>query len=314
MTQTSDWPSSSSGEESAGSTQEKASQVARSAQDSGAEVAQTAAEQAKSVAAEASRQTRDLLDETWGQLRDQAGSQQQKAVDALRALVNELHAMTKNSGQSGPASELAQQTCARTRRAVDWLQLREPGDLLAELRWLSRRRPGAFRAGAALAGVLAGRLTRGVVAANSNDKPPTSEQGYTPSVPQWTEQQPTWRGEAAPVTEPLYAPGARPAAYPPGTVGGQAYGAPSTYPPVDPPSGSRAGPRGPPGKARRPEPRRTGPTRAPRRRVTRTCPAPRSVNCPTRSAVTCTRPATCKNRPNRPSKKSVPARTAPPAA
>lgn len=256
MTQTSQWPSQPGEEQSAGSAQDKATQVAQSAKDSGAEVAQTAAEQAKSVAAEASHQARDLLQEARGQVREQAGSQQQRVVAGLQALAEELHAMTQNSGQSGPASEVAHQAGERARRAADWLEQREPGDLLTELRRLGRRRPGAFLAGAALAGVLAGRLTRGV-AANSNDEPTSSEQRSVPAPgPQGTDPQPTWPAADATVTQALYAPGvpgyapgvpgyapdapigAAQVVYPPGPGGGPTYGAAGTYPPpVDPASG-----------------------------------------------------------------------------
>ncbi|HKC26518.1 MAG TPA: hypothetical protein VKB75_00770, partial [Jatrophihabitans sp.] len=44
-----------------------------------------------------------------------------------------------------------------------------PGDLVDELRRFARRRPGAFLMGALAAGVVAGRLGRGVVAAHTED-------------------------------------------------------------------------------------------------------------------------------------------------
>jgi hypothetical protein len=49
-----------------------------------------------------------------------------------------------------------------------FLQNREPADLLDEVRSFARRRPGTFLLGAALAGVLAGRLTSGVKAAHAD--------------------------------------------------------------------------------------------------------------------------------------------------
>ena len=82
--------------------------------------------------------------------------------------MNELTSMVENGGQSGPATELAQQAAERVRQAASWLNEREPGDLVGEFRRLGRQHPGTFLLGAALAGVLVGRLTRGAVEAASS--------------------------------------------------------------------------------------------------------------------------------------------------
>jgi hypothetical protein len=44
----------------------------------------------------------------------------------------------------------------------------EPGDLLDQVRQFARRRPGAFLLGAALVGIIAGRLTRGAASASDS--------------------------------------------------------------------------------------------------------------------------------------------------
>lgn len=186
MTQETDWSNGPTEDTSEGSAKEKATQVAQAAKDSSGEVAQSVATQTQAVATEAGHQARDLVQETRSQVRDQAGAQHEKAVAGLRALVDELHAMAQNSGQSGPATQAAQHLADRAQHAANWIEEREPGDLLEELRRLGRRRPGAFLGGAALAGVLAGRLTRGLTAASSEDSQPsqdrrsqaTSEGGY----------------------------------------------------------------------------------------------------------------------------------------
>jgi len=151
------------------SMQEKATQVAQTAQESGTQTARTAADEAQNVAAEATAQARDLGQEALGQLREQAGAQQDKLVSGLRDLVDELRAMADRGGQSGLATEAARQGADKAHQAAEWLAQREPGDLLEELRGLGRRRPGAFLAGAAIAGVLAGRLTRGIASAGHDD-------------------------------------------------------------------------------------------------------------------------------------------------
>ena len=49
-----------------------------------------------------------------------------------------------------------------------WLDNHEPSDLLDEVKRFARRRPATFLALAAAAGVVAGRVTRGAVAANTS--------------------------------------------------------------------------------------------------------------------------------------------------
>jgi hypothetical protein len=68
--------------------------------------------------------------------------------------------MAQTSDGNGLAPELVRQATERTRTATSWLEQHEPGDLFTEERAFARRRPGVFLAGAAIAGILAGRLTR----------------------------------------------------------------------------------------------------------------------------------------------------------
>lgn len=146
---------------------DEAAAVAESAKQAGGQVAQSATEQAKDVATEASRQARNLLNEGRDQVREQARTGQQKAAEKLESVADELHTMAAKSDESGVAAEMAMQASEKVRDVASWLQNREPGDLLVEVRNWARRRPGAFLAGAAVAGVLAGRLTRGAMAAQS---------------------------------------------------------------------------------------------------------------------------------------------------
>ena len=78
---------------------------------------------------------------------------------------------------SGPAADLVRQAGDKVEEIAGWIQAREPGDLVDELRSFARRKPGVFLLGAALAGVVAGRLTTGVVAAHKEE---SSSTGYTP--------------------------------------------------------------------------------------------------------------------------------------
>jgi hypothetical protein len=69
---------------------------------------------------------------------------------------------------------------------ADWLDGREPGQLLDEARNFARRRPGVFLVGALAAGVVAGRMTRGVVAAHTSDDSSGQAGGAAPdSLPSY---------------------------------------------------------------------------------------------------------------------------------
>ena len=146
---------------------DQAGQVGQTAAQAGGEVAQTGKEQVQNVASEAKQQARDLVGEARGQVRDQAGTQKGRAVDGLRNLADELNQMAQQSGQSGIATEVARQAAQRAHGLADHLDRHEPGELLDQVRAYARRRPVAFLTGAAVLGVLAGRMTRSL--ASSGD-------------------------------------------------------------------------------------------------------------------------------------------------
>ena len=143
---------------------EQAGRVGQKATEAGGQVAQATKEQAKNVVGEAKQQARDLVGEARTQVRDQAGTQRDRAVQGLRSLGDELAQMGQQSGQSGIAAEVARQLSTRTRDLAGHLERHEPSDLLDQLRSYARRRPVVFLAGAAVAGVVAGRLTKSLAA------------------------------------------------------------------------------------------------------------------------------------------------------
>ena len=166
----------------------------QAAKEQAGNVASTASEQAKNVAGEAKYQARNLVNETQSQVREQAGAQKDKAAGGLRSLADELRSMvdgTSTGQQSGMASDLARQASDKAQDLAGWLESREPGDLLEELRGLARRKPGTFLLGAAVAGVLAGRVTRSAVDVKRDDNgsDSTAGAGYTgyadPSGAEW---------------------------------------------------------------------------------------------------------------------------------
>jgi len=140
---------------------DQASDLANSGVQAGKHVGDVAREQASGVAAEAGRQGKNLLEQAQGQLHEQAAEGQQRIAKKLLSISDELGSMAQNSSQ-GVAVDLAQQAAARVRDAGHWLEKREPGQVANEVQSFARRRPAAFLLLAAGAGLVAGRLTRGL--------------------------------------------------------------------------------------------------------------------------------------------------------
>ncbi|SCL45859.1 hypothetical protein [Micromonospora chersina] len=145
---------------------QEASRVGQAATQTGGRVAHAASEQGGHVAAEAWQQTRNLTGQATTQLRDQARTQQHRAADGLRDLGRELGSMAERSGESGLAGEAVRRAADAAQRAAGWLDQREPGEVLDEVRGYARQHPGTFLAGAVVAGLLVGRLTRNMTAAD----------------------------------------------------------------------------------------------------------------------------------------------------
>ena len=131
-------------------------------------MADVAREQASGVAAEAGRQGRDLLRQAQNQLEEQAAQGQQRLAAGLLSLSDELSSMADGSTQGGAAADLARDAASRARDAGQWLGGRRPAQVVDEVQSFARRRPGVFLALAAAAGLVAGRLTRGIKAASSD--------------------------------------------------------------------------------------------------------------------------------------------------
>ena len=147
---------------------DQASDLANSSVQAGKHVGDVAREQASGVAAEAGRQGRNLLEQAQGQLHEQAAEGQQRIAKKLLSLSDELRSMAENSNQ-GVAVDVAQQAASRVRDAGHWLEKREPGQVVNEVQSFARRRPAVFLALAAGAGLVAGRLTRGLKDATADD-------------------------------------------------------------------------------------------------------------------------------------------------
>jgi hypothetical protein len=179
-------------------TKDQAGQVSQSAAGAGQHVAQVAKEQLGTVAGEAGRQTRDLLNHGRSELTAQAGQQKQRVTAGLQTLSSELHSMAQHDGSEGLATDLARQGARQIGELASWLDSREPGQLVNELKSFARRRPGTFLLLAAGLGLAAGRVTRGV--ADSGDQSAADSQPAT--IPSETAVPPATTGPPAP-TAPL---------------------------------------------------------------------------------------------------------------
>lgn len=161
----------SSGQSTKSAAKDEAKDVGREGVDAAKNVAHTAGSEAKNVAHEAGSQAKNLVSELGSDLKSQAGSQQQRVTEGLRSLSDELRSMADKS-ESGTAQQLVQQVSDRTGSAASWLEGRDPGSLLDEVTGFARRRPGTFLLVAAGAGLLAGRLARGLQGgSDSGDSP-----------------------------------------------------------------------------------------------------------------------------------------------
>jgi hypothetical protein len=147
---------------------DRADDVKGTVADQSGQVAGTAKEQAQQVAAEATDRARDLAGEARTQVREQTDAQRERLAGTLHELGDELRSMADRSESSGVATEVAREAADRVHGLGDYVERNRPGDLLDDVRGFARRRPGMFLLGAAAAGVLAGRLTRGAKAAVSS--------------------------------------------------------------------------------------------------------------------------------------------------
>lgn len=217
---------------------EQAGAVAGTATDAGKHVANVAGDQAQQVAGEVKNQAQDLLGQTRDELTTQAAAQQQRVAGGLRALSDEFSSMADKSDNPGIATDLTRRASQHAHTVASWLEEREPGQILDEVTHFARRKPGTFLALAAGAGLLAGRLGRGLTAANTSvDSGGSSSRAVAPPPP--ADDTPT--GPLPPMQTPAAGYAAAPTGYAagqhavdPGGIGGPG-DSPYTVPPASAP-------------------------------------------------------------------------------
>ncbi|WP_216359170.1 hypothetical protein [Arthrobacter globiformis] len=161
----------------------EAANVADEAKGAAKNVAETAKSEAKNVAYEAKNSARDLLHQAKSDLTSQAGTQQTKAAEGIRTISSQLRTMADAPDQQGVASDLIRQAADRSESVASWLDNRDPGSLLDEVKSFARQRPGTFLLLAAGAGLLAGRLGRSLQAGAPESTTRVGAAGTVPPYP-----------------------------------------------------------------------------------------------------------------------------------
>jgi hypothetical protein len=220
-----------------GVAKDEARATGQQAKEGARHVAEVGKDEAKNVAQETGQQAKELWQQTRTQLMDQSAEQQTRVAEGLRSLGQELSGMAEGSEQQGVASDLARQASQRMEDVAGWLDQRDPGSLVTELKQFARQRPGAFLATAAVVGLVGGRLSRGLVAdhkEHSGSQGGTAVSSGAPLTDHSTSGYSAYgspSGAAVPVadnpvsdphTSPLADPAAGPVAGPVGIPGGNA--------------------------------------------------------------------------------------------
>ena len=164
---TPDMPGRASTTTTAGEDTGTVKQAAGTATEEAGRVVDVAKGQAQEVASEVGAQARDLVGEFKTQVHDQSITQRDRLADNVRRFGDDLDSMRQSTTSSGLANDLTGMLATRAREVSTFLGEHEPGDLIEELRRFARRRPAVFLLGAAVAGVVAGRLTRGAASSDS---------------------------------------------------------------------------------------------------------------------------------------------------
>jgi hypothetical protein len=149
---------------------DEASNLASEAGSAGRRVADVAKDETRAVASETKQQARRLADEARRELRDQAATQQTRVASGLHSVGGELSRMADTSAEPGVATDVVREAGRRVDDVAQWLEQRDPGSLLQEVKSFARRRPGVFLAIAVGAGVVAGRLARALATPAEGDE------------------------------------------------------------------------------------------------------------------------------------------------
>jgi hypothetical protein len=144
----------------AGTAADQASQVAGAAGSAAADVAGTAKAEAANVIGEGLDQARDLVSTVRDQVGEQVSNQSDRLTESLRTLSTQL----SEGDTSGVVGQVLQEAGTRLSKLADYAERTGPQGIVTELRSYARRNPGTFLLGAALTGLVTGRVVKGISA------------------------------------------------------------------------------------------------------------------------------------------------------
>jgi len=142
-----------------------ATQGAQAAGQAVSEVKDTAKEQAVRVGDEAKTQVRNVAADVRSKVGEQARTQNDNLVGGIRKVADDLDKMRGERADS-PAATVVSRVADGGRQVADYLDRNGPEGVLREVQDFARRRPGAFLATALVAGLVVGRLGKGVMKAD----------------------------------------------------------------------------------------------------------------------------------------------------
>lgn len=176
---------------------DQASTLRDKAGDAGGHLLGEAKGEAAAVTQEARRQLGDLWSQARTEVSDQASTQQSRLAGGLTAVGGQLSQMASAPSEQNLATDLVREVGQRADALGSWLESHGPDEVLDEVRSFARRRPGTFLLIAAGAGVVLGRLTRGLKDAPS--APAQAAPSSAPTVPVRTSVMPEPASEPLPV-------------------------------------------------------------------------------------------------------------------
>ena len=142
-----------------------AAQAKEAAGQAATDVKDTAVEQAQRVGAEAKDQARNVAADVRDRVGEQARAQNDKLVGTIRQTADQLDEM-RGDRDGSPAATVVSRVAEGGRQLADYLDKNGPDGVLREVQDFARRRPGAFLATALVAGLVVGRLGKGVAKAD----------------------------------------------------------------------------------------------------------------------------------------------------
>lgn len=150
---------------------EQASTLKAKAADAGGHLLDDAKGEAAAVTHEARRQLGDLWSQARTEVTGQAATQQSRLAGGLTSVGGQLSQMASAPAEQNLATDLVREVGDKVDALGRWLEGHGPDEVLDEVRSFARRRPGTFLVIAAGAGVVLGRLTRGLKDAPSAPAP-----------------------------------------------------------------------------------------------------------------------------------------------